>query len=91
MSSATSQVAPDLLNALAILSDTTVKRSAVDREDRKPYWKSEKKVKFLKVINNPIIYKFFIDFTNHSKKTNSVVDLDLSSRPFPNIFKYKDH
>ena len=26
----------------AILSDTTVRRSAVDREDLKPYWKSEK-------------------------------------------------
>ena len=28
--------------ALVILSDTTVRRSAVDREDLKPYWKSEK-------------------------------------------------
>ena len=33
ISSATAQVAPDLLKALAILSDTTVRRSAVDRED----------------------------------------------------------
>ena len=33
---------PDLLNALAVLSDTTVRRSAVDLEDLKPYWKSEK-------------------------------------------------
>ena len=39
---ATAQVAPDLLKALAILSDTTVRRSVVDREDLKPYWKSEK-------------------------------------------------
>ena len=31
-----------MLKALAILSDTTVRRSAVDREDLKPYWKSEK-------------------------------------------------
>ena len=38
----TARVAPDLLKALAILSDTTVRRSAVDREDLKPYWKSEK-------------------------------------------------
>ena len=29
--------APDLVNALAILSDTTVRRSAVDQEDLKPY------------------------------------------------------
>ena len=41
MSSATARVAPDLLKTLAILSDTTVRRSAVDREDLKPYWKSE--------------------------------------------------
>ena len=31
ISSATARVAPDLLKALAILSDTTVRRSAVDR------------------------------------------------------------
>ena len=43
MSSATAQVAPDLLKALAILPDTTVKRYAVDQEDLKPYWKSEKR------------------------------------------------
>ena len=42
ISSATAWVAPDLLKALAILPDTTVGRSAVDREDLKPYWKSEK-------------------------------------------------
>ena len=42
ISSATARIAPDLLKALAILSDTTAKRSAVDREDLKPYWKSEK-------------------------------------------------
>ena len=33
ISRATAQVAPDLLKALAILSDTTVRRSAVDQED----------------------------------------------------------
>ena len=43
ISSATAWVAPDLLKALAILSDTTARRSAVDREDLKPYWKSEKR------------------------------------------------
>ena len=42
ISSATARVAPDLLKALAILSNTTVRRSAVDQEDLKPYWKSEK-------------------------------------------------
>ena len=42
----TAQVAPDLLKALAILSDTTARRSAVDQEDLKPYWKSEKRSHF---------------------------------------------
>ena len=44
--SATAQVAPDLLKAVAILSDTAVRRSAVDREDLKPYWKLEKRPHF---------------------------------------------
>ena len=42
ISNATAWVAPDLLKALAVLSDTTVRRSAVDWEEQKPYWKSEK-------------------------------------------------
>ena len=46
ISSATTRVAPDLLKALAILSDTTVRRSAVDQEDLKPYWKSQKRPHF---------------------------------------------
>ena len=36
----TARVAPDLLKALAILSDTTKRRYAVDREGLKPYLKS---------------------------------------------------
>ena len=47
ISSATARVAPDSLKPLAFLSDTTVKRSAVDREDLKLYWKSEKKATIL--------------------------------------------
>ena len=35
ISRATARVAPDLLKTIAILSDTTVRRSAVDREDKK--------------------------------------------------------
>ena len=46
ISSATAQVAPDLLKALAILLDTTVRRPAVDEEDLKPYWKSQKRPYF---------------------------------------------
>ena len=40
--SVTDQIDPHLLNALAILSDTGVRRSAVDQEDLKPYWKLKK-------------------------------------------------
>ena len=37
---------PDLLKARAILADTTVRISAVDREDLKLCWKSEKRPHF---------------------------------------------
>ena len=40
------RVALDLLKALLILPDTTVRRSALDREDLKRYWKSEKRPHF---------------------------------------------
>ena len=43
ISSATAQVAPHLLKALAILSDVTVRRSAVDRDDRKTILEIKKK------------------------------------------------
>ena len=86
ISTATARVAPDLLKAPAILSDTTVRRSAVDQEDLKPYWNTEKNPTFLQVINNFIIYKLFKDFSNHRKKTNRVVVV-FSCRPFPNILK----
>ena len=43
ISSATARVAPELLKTLAILSDTAMRRSVVDQEDLKPYWKSEKR------------------------------------------------
>ena len=48
-----------------------------------------KKASFLQVINKPIIYNFFKDFSKHGKKTNRVVV--FSCRPFSNILKYKDH
>ena len=53
LSSATARVAPELLKALVILSDTIVGRSAVD-QDLKTYWKSEKRPHFSRVINNSI-------------------------------------
>ena len=48
ISSVTAQVVPDLLKALLILSDTIVRRSAVHRENLKPYWKSERRPHFSK-------------------------------------------
>ena len=66
--------------------NTTARISAVDKEELKPYWKSEKKIPFLLVANKPIIYKFFKKSTNDRKKTNRASL--VSYRPFPIIFKY---
>ena len=41
ISIATVGVAPDVVKAIAILSSTTARKSAVDREDHKPHWKSD--------------------------------------------------
>ena len=49
----------------------------------------QKKAKYLKVIKNLIIYKFFKEFINHKKKTNRAVA--FSCRCIPNILKYCDH
>ena len=46
ISSATAQAAPELLKALAILADATVRRYIVDRDNLKPYWKSENRSHF---------------------------------------------
>ena len=72
-------VAPDLPKALAILSDTAVWKSAVDWET----WNTENQIKqhiSLGDHKNPIIYKFFKDFT---EKTYRVVVFNY--RPFPDI------
>ena len=54
------QVAPDLLKTLAIPPDKTARRSAIDWEDLRLYWR-EKKATFSKVINKAI-HKFFKDY-----------------------------
>ena len=46
ISIATAQATLDLLKIQAILSDTTLRRSIVDQEDLKPYWKSENRPDF---------------------------------------------
>ena len=38
------------LKAPPFLLETTVRRSAVDGEDQKPHWKSEKRLHFLLII-----------------------------------------
>ena len=75
ISSATVRVPLDLLKDRAILSDIPVRRYAADPEDLKPYWKSEKRSPFSRwstiiFLGDPMIYKFFKDFTNHRKKSN---------------------
>ena len=78
ISSAAAQVAPDLLKALAILSDTTVRRSTVDLEDVKPYWELEKRLHFCRCLA-------ILLFTSFS------VTLLTTERPFFNILKYRGH
>ena len=39
-------ITPDLLKSKASISDTITGRSAYNREDLKPYWKSEKRTNF---------------------------------------------
>ena len=46
ISSATARVTPDLFKTIAILSDTTVRKSAVDWEDLKPYGELENRLHF---------------------------------------------
>ena len=87
ISSATAQVvAPDLLKAPAILSDTTVRRSAVDQEDLKKYWKSEKRVTFLYIFYDHTMYSipipatFLYNHTGNQKKGHiSHISLHISS------------
>ena len=70
-------VAPDLLKACTIQSDTTVRLSAIDPEDLKPYSKSEKAT-FLETINKTIIEK--------TKRR-----LRFSQKLLYNVLKYRDH
>ena len=60
ISSATARVDPDLLKALAILSDITAKRSAVNQEDLLTILEIRKKWSRILLFTS-----FFKDFTNH--------------------------
>ena len=81
-------MAPDLLKTLVILSDATVKRSAVDREDLKPYRKSEKKTMFVLMINNPIIYKLFKGFTSYRKPFLNILNTVTTGKTFQQSGKW---
>ena len=78
IASAAVGVAPDLLKPLAILSDTTVRRSAVDRKDLDTFCKSEKRPHLSTIL---LFTSFFKGFTDHRKKTNRPVV--FSCKPFP--------
>ena len=47
-----------------------------------------KKATFLWVINNPFIYKFFKDVTNHRKETNSVIVYSSSKSEKQDSFRH---
>ena len=81
ISGATAWVAPDLFYALVIISDTTVRRSAVDQEDLKPYQKSEKG--HISLGDQESYYLQVFQRTNRTAVFNSW--------PFPNIHKHRDH
>ena len=84
-----SSSSPRPLKALTILSDTTVRTSAVDWEDLKPYWKSEIRLGSSSWSTILLFPSFFNDLPNHRKETNRV--RVFSRRPFPNSLKYRDH
>ena len=68
----TAPAAQDLLKALAVLSDTIVRRSAVKWEDLNPEWKSEKRPHFSRW-STILFFTSFSDFNNHRKATNRAV------------------
>ena len=115
ISSATVRVASNPLKAIAILSDSAVRKtlnfmapfygwgSNASRLEplrggsllftKKIYSVSKRSKTTLeireKLINKPIINKFFKDCTYYRKKTNRAVIFCL--RPLFSILKYKDH
>ena len=80
MSSATTRVAPDLLKVLTILPDTTVRRSAVDLEDLKPQWISEKRPHFSRLSTN-------LGYQQSFSKTLLITETRLTWQSYTNIRK----
>ena len=79
ISSATTQVDPNILKALAILSDTTVGKSTIDFEDLKPHWKSEKRPHFSRWSKSLLFTSFSKTLLNTERRLtvryNLVIDL----------------
>ena len=73
ISSATALAAPNLLQTLTILWDTTIRRSTVYQDDLKPYWKSKQRPHFFRWSTNLSFKSSYKDFTIHGKKTNWAV------------------
>ena len=81
---------PDHSNGLALLYFARfLKISMFPRQKYQSHTGDQKKAKFLKMISKYIIFKFFIEFTNHERNTNRAVV--FSYRCLPNILKYCDH
>ena len=57
-------VPPDLLKALIILSDKTIRRAVVDLEKLKSYWKSEKRLYF----SNDLLSTIFSKILHSAKR-----------------------
>ena len=72
-------VVPDLLKAPEFLLESNIYNTTIRRWTRgsEIILEIRKKAWILKVINKPIIYKLFIDFTNHKKKTNNPANIYL--------------
>ena len=81
-------VALYLLKAPAILSDTTVRRSPVDREDLKLDWKSGKEPHFSTWSTIPLFTSFSNTLLTTKRRLTGwyVLPVDLS----PNILKYRE-
>lgn len=67
----------------------TIKKSTFKQEDLKPYWKPEKNISFITVINYRIIYKLYKILLRTKKKAYKTVK--FSQRPLLNIVKHRDH
>ena len=78
ISNVTVRVAPDLLKALAILWDKTVRKSKADLQGLKPYWKSEKRPHF----SSSSTSLFFTSFskTNRASVFSQTLFLSLKCR-----------